>query len=253
MHCDVCRFDSSAWTDSDLRRTLDAVPTWFAHLAEGGDATELASHAAHLAALPRGVADADAVHTAWHVLADAGRVRHRATPSATGRVAQVSTSPGGVPKLPAARARVSASGVEGDGQANRVHHGRPWQAVCLWSAEVVADLAAEGHPVSWGSTGENLTLQGLDWSSVRPGVQLLVGSALLEVTMYAIPCQKNARWFTDGRFRRIAHEVSPGTSRVYARVVVDGLVVPGDAVLLEPVTALLPAQHVPAEERTSAS
>ena len=149
------------------------------------------------------------------------------------------------------RARVTAAGVEGDAQANRTHHGRPWQAVCLWSAEVVAGLAAQGHPVGWGSTGENVTLQGLDWACVRPGVQLLVGSALLEVTMYAIPCRKNARWFTDGRFRRIAHEVSPGTSRVYARVLVDGVVAPGDAVLLEPVSALLPRQHAPGEPARS--
>ena len=103
MRCDVCRFDGSSWTDSDLRRTLDAVPTWFAHLQEDADDAVLADlgpHAAHLAALPR-PADAgdlqDAVHTAWHVLADAGRVRHRSTPSARGRVVQVSTSPGGVP------------------------------------------------------------------------------------------------------------------------------------------------------------
>lgn len=245
MHCDVCRFDASVWSDSDLRRTLDAVPTWFAHLTEGADDAVLAdlrSHGAHLAALPRGTVDVDAVHTAWHVLADAGRVRHRTTAPATGTVVQVSTSPGGVPKLPVPRARLSAAGVEGDRQANRTHHGRPWQAVCLWSAEVVADLVAQGHPVGWGSTGENVTVQGLPWSSVRPGTQLLVGSALVEVTTYAIPCRKNARWFSDGSFRRIAHEVAPGTSRVYARVLVDGVVAPGDAVLLEPVSALVPRQ-----------
>lgn len=257
MLCDTCRFDGSAWSASDLRRTLDAVPTWFAHLCEDAPPSVLAdleSHAQHLAALPSGTADERAVHEAWHLLADAGRVRHRGTRFASGRVTQVNTSPGGVPKLPVGRTRVGADGLEGDRQANRTHHGRPWQAVCLWSAEVVADLAAQGHPVTAGSAGENLTLEGLAWDTVRPGVQLLVGSALLEVTMYAIPCRKNARWFSDGRFRRIAHEVSPGLSRVYARVLVDGSVGPGDAVLLEPVSALVPQQEgPPAYRRNTAS
>lgn len=252
MRCDVCLFDADRWTDEDLRRTLDAVPAWSASLQEGAPddvLADLAPHAAHLAALPRGAASADLVadvHTAWHVLADAGRVRHRGTPSATGRVVQVSTSGGGVPKRAVARAVVTASGLEGDRQQERRHHGRPWQAVCLWSAEVVADLVAQGHPLGWGSTGENLTLAGLPWSQVRPGVQLLVGSALLEVTTHALPCRKNAHWFSDGRFRRIAHEVTPGASRVYARVLVEGVVAPGDSVLLEPVVALTPQQR-PAE------
>ena len=40
-------------------------------------------------------------------------------------------------------------------------------------------VAAEGHHLDFGSTGENLTLRGLDWTQVRPWLQLLVGTALL--------------------------------------------------------------------------
>lgn len=246
MHCSVCRFDAAVWTDDDLRRTLDVVPLWFAALREGADDSvlaDLAPHGAHLAALPRGVADPVAVHDAWHLLADAGRLRHRSTPPARGRVVRVSTSGGGVPKRAVAGARVTAAGLEGDAQADRRHHGRPWQAVCLWSLEVVEALAAEGHPVGPGDAGENLTLAGLDWPTVRPGVQLLAGTALLEVTTYAVPCKKLAGLFSDGRFRRVAHEVGP--ARVYARVLVEGRVAPGDLVLLEPARALLPQQALP--------
>ena len=240
--CDACRFDASLWTREDLERTLQAVPAMVRHALEGDD--RCARVLTPLAA-PTGDLVAD-VHRAWHLLSDHGRARYAGAPPVTGVVEQVSVSPGGVPKLPVLRAAVTARGVSGDRQATRRHHGRPWQAVCLWSAEVVDALAAEGHPIGYGCTGENLTLRGLPWAQVRPGVRLEVGSALVEVTAYAIPCQKNARWFADGRFRRMAHEVSPGTSRVYAKVLVDGVVAPGEPAVLEP--AAVPAQWVPVRE-----
>ena len=90
-------------------------------------------------------------------------------------------------------------------------------------------------------------MQGIDWTTIRPGLRMQVGSALLETTPYAIPCKKNAQWFLDGRFRRIAHEVAPGTSRIYARVLVPGVVRRGDVVLVEPpgLEAGLPMQRQP--------
>ena len=237
-HCDACRFDASLWTREDLRRTLDMAPL-------------LAAAVPSYSLVVEPVDDTDlvgAVHRLWHGLSAAGRADCAGTPSVTGVVEQVSVSPGGVPKLPVLRAAVTAQGVSGDKQATRKHHGRPWQAVCLWSAEVVDALAADGHPIGYGSAGENLTVRGLPWASVRPGARLLVGSALVEVTAYAIPCRKNAQWFADGRFRRMAQEVSPGRSRVYARVVVDGVVAPGDPAVLEPLT--VPTQAVPARQES---
>jgi MOSC domain-containing protein YiiM len=246
--CPTCAFDAAAWSASDLRRTLNDVAPWFRQLAEDAPTDVLAAlepMATQLAALPRGVVDAEAVHTAWQLLGEAGRIRHTmgaGAPTDTGEVVQVSTSPGGVPKLPVAKALVTRRGLRGDKQANRVHHGRPWQAVCLWSADVVDALAAEGHPVGYGSTGENLTLRGLDWRTIRPGVRLHVGEALLETTPYAIPCKKNAQWFLDGRFRRMSHDVAPGTSRIYARVLVEGFVAVGDRVVVEPLVLPAPRQ-----------
>lgn len=237
--CDACRFDASLWTRQDLERTLQVVPLLVRPLIEAD--SRAAALLAPLSAPPADVVEA--VHEVWHRMADAGRLLHTGTDPMTGVVEQVSVSPGGVPKLPVLRAAVTARGVSGDKQATRKHHGRPWQAVCLWSAEVVDALAADGHPIGYGCAGENLTLRGLPWAAIRPGVRLLTGTALLEVTAYAIPCVKNARWFTDGRFRRMAQEVSPGTSRVYARVVVDGVVAPGDPAVLEP--ALVPRQPRP--------
>jgi MOSC domain-containing protein YiiM len=160
-----------------------------------------------------------------------------------GVVAQINASAGGVPKLPVPAALITMHGLTGDRQANRRHHGRPWQAVCLWSADVIDALAADGHPIAYGSAGENLTVRGIDWSLIRPGLRIQVGSALLETTPYAVPCQQNAQWFSDGQFRRIAHELAPGRSRIYARVLGMGRVRTRDAVVVEP--SLVPAPRAP--------
>ncbi len=109
-------------------------------------------------------------------------------------------------------------GLDGDRQASRKHHGRVWQALCLWSADVVEALAAEGHPVFPGAAGENVSVRGLDWAAVRPGVRLRLGSVLAEVTVPALPCAKNARWFVDGDFNRMHHERDRAVTRWYALV-----------------------------------
>lgn len=187
-----------------------------------------------LTALLLPLAEPTDVHDVMHRLHLAGRQVHAATPTATGRVEQLSASGGGVPKLPEASVVFDGNGVVGDSQADRANHGRPWQAVCLWSAEVIEELQAEGHPIGFGSAGENITVRGLDWTTLTPGVRLGVGDALLQVTSYAIPCAKNAQWFSDGYFRRMAHDVSPGKSRLYAAVLRDGTASVRDAVVVEP-------------------
>lgn len=149
-----------------------------------------------------------------------------------GLIHQISTSKGGVPKLPIENAIVDESGLVGDVQADRVHHGSPDQALCLFSLEVIEDLQAEGHPIEPGSAGENITVSGIDWSLVVPGRRLTVGTAEIEITHHATPCAKNARWFIDRRYNRIHAQKHPGESRVYARVVNGGSIETGDPVEL---------------------
>lgn len=128
---------------------------------------------------------------------------------------------------------VTWGGVVGDRQATRRHHGRPWQALSLWSGEVIAALAAAGHPVTPGSAGENITLTGLDWSRVVPGARLRLGTVCAEVSAYAIPCKQIAGSFADGRFARIHHRFGP-VSRVYATVLEPGSISLDDRAVLEP-------------------
>jgi MOSC domain-containing protein YiiM len=130
-------------------------------------------------------------------------------------------------------ARIGAGGVEGDRQRDLRFHGGPARAVCLFALERIEDLAAEGHPITPGSTGENLTLEGLEWGLVVPGRELRVGPEVrLAVTSYTVPCFKIAASFADGAYRRLSQKLHPGWSRVYARVLAPGVVRVGDEVVL---------------------
>jgi len=115
-------------------------------------------------------------------------------------------------------------GLEGDRQADGRVHGGPERAVTLFSLEVIQALQREGHPISPGSIGENLTLADLDWARLATGVRLEIGEALLELTKPASPCQKIAGSFLDGYFGRVAEKAYPGWSRWCTRVLREGLV-----------------------------
>lgn len=146
-------------------------------------------------------------------------------------VHQISVSDGGVPKRPVFEARVTTLGVEGDRQRNLKVHGGPDRAVCLFSLELIERLQDEGHPIDAGWAGENLTLAGLEWDLIRPGVVLAIGPEVrLEVTSYTGPCSHNARWFREGDYQRISQAKNPGWGRVYAKVLREGTVKPGDVV-----------------------
>src|SRR5438477_3263125 len=178
-----------------------------------------------------------AVHDATHHHMDVGRglaAIGAGTATQAGRVVRINASDGGVPKVEVAGGAIGYDGLAGDRQADTRHHGRPFQALCLWSAEVIGDLAAGGHPIGPGCAGENLTLSGLDWASLRPGARLRIGSALAEISFPAVPCSKQARWFSDGDFSRIAHERNPHRARWYAWVRQPGEVKAGDPAVLQP-------------------
>lgn len=152
----------------------------------------------------------------------------------TGRVVQVSVNPaGGVPKHRVPQARLQADNVEGDKQRHLQFHGGPERAVCLFSWEVIRELQEEGHPIDCGTTGENLTLAGIDWSLLVPGVQLQIGDeALIEITRPTTPCKTIAASFVDGNFNRISHKKYPAATRYYGRILTEGVVCEGDAVTL---------------------
>jgi MOSC domain-containing protein YiiM len=149
----------------------------------------------------------------------------------SGRIVQISVSPGGVPKGAVEAARVTVLGIEGDAQRDHEHHGGPERAVCLFALERIRALQAEGHPILPGAIGENLTVEGVDWSAVGPGTRFRLGdTVLIEITRFTSPCRNIARAFVGGDYHRVSQNRYPGDSRVYARVLAEGDIRRGDPV-----------------------
>jgi MOSC domain-containing protein YiiM len=147
----------------------------------------------------------------------------------SGVVKSINVSSGGVPKRPVPTVHIGRAGLEGDGHDDP-RHGGPDAAVCLSSLEIITRIAGEGHPIAPGSTGENLTIEGLDWSRVAPGVRLRIGEVMLEVTTFTAPCRTIRAAFREGDFTRIHQAQHPGESRVYARVLTEGSVRTGESI-----------------------
>jgi MOSC domain-containing protein YiiM len=149
-------------------------------------------------------------------------------------VHQINLSDGGLPKRPVLEAVIGKTGVEGDRQRNLKVHGGLDRALCLFSQDLIERLQDEGHSIDAGFSGENLTLAGLDWEKLKPGDRLQIGPAVqIEIMSYTVPCDLNARWFRGRDYKRISQKKNPGWSRFYARVLVEGVVRPGDAVSVE--------------------
>jgi MOSC domain-containing protein YiiM len=138
----------------------------------------------------------------------------------TGRIFQLSRSSGGVPKHSVPEAEVGELGIVGDIQTHKKIHGGPERALCLFSLEVLQKLQAEGHPIYPGSTGENVTIAGIDWAALRAGARLQLGTVIVELTRTADPCKQIAASFIDRKFKRLE---APGEMRWYSRVVQGGV------------------------------
>jgi MOSC domain-containing protein YiiM len=232
--CPVCDFDATEWNEQDSARTLahtdDLIAGW-----SGGEIDDRARGV--VAAMEATDQVPERVHALWHGLVSIARQRRADgdVPTAqTGSVAQINRSGGGVPKVAVPSATVGRRGLEGDVQATRFHHGRPWQALCLWSADVIDALIAEGHPIGPGAAGENVTIAGLDWSQLRAGTVIDIGSVRCQLSAPAAPCSKNRKWFIGGEISRMDHDLHPGWSRWYASVLRTGTIATGDPVVVEP-------------------
>ncbi len=236
--CVTCAFDVARWAGSDAERTvahgddllLGAIEG-LARPIDGAVRTELERTRAALG--QHGTSDALAAHQVMHAMATIAGLRAAIEPLFTtlhGTVDSVHASDGGVPKTPIDVAVIDVGGVVGDRQASRVHHGRPWQALCLYSRDVIDDLQAEGHPIVPGAAGENITISGVEWTAMRSGLVVRIGSLVARLSAPSTPCTKNNRWFVGTTSERISHERHPGASRWYASVLAGGTVRSGDVV-----------------------
>ncbi len=123
-------------------------------------------------------------------------------------------------------------GFEGDGQADPRYHGGPEKAVYLYPHEHYAYWAdvLSRNDLSPGAFGENLTTDGLVETALRIGDVLEIGTATVQVTRPRTPCAKLGAKFGSMTFvRTFAAAGRPGT---YLRVVREGMVEAGDAIVL---------------------
>ena len=228
--CDVCGFSESVYNEADAASTAE-LARLIVDAALEGLTEEQAKQVDYELDLTGD--DLARSHAGLHAVAEIGlareRLGHGNVPS-TGKVVGLFTSPGGVPKLPIDKAEVRRGGVVGDEHLNRKHHGRPLQALCIWSADVISELQEEGHPIDAGLTGENITVSGIDWASLRPGSQMVIGDVPVLITAHATPCSKIASSFADRDSNRILHGKHRGWSRLYAQPLAEGTIEIGDPI-----------------------
>jgi MOSC domain-containing protein YiiM len=155
--------------------------------------------------------------------------------SRTGVIVSINISNGGVPKSSVNDAQVARLGLLGDAHNDTIGHGGPERAICVYSLEKIRSLQGEGHPIDVGTAGENVTVASIDWDLVVPGARLQLGEkVLLEIASFTSPCKTIRASFIDSKFSRIAQKLNPGWSRVYARVLSEGVIRVGDPVQVVP-------------------
>lgn len=143
----------------------------------------------------------------------------------TGKLLAVCLGPGGIPNHPVEEARVTLDGLEGDRQRLPEHGGR-LRAICILSLEEYRLLQADGVDCEPpGAFGENLLVDGLDRSALRPGDRLQVGEeVLLELYDVREPCGTLRK--LDRRFP----DLLLGRSGWLCRVLQEGTVRPGQTI-----------------------
>ena len=120
-------------------------------------------------------------------------------------------------------------GLSGDVQVNKRHHGGEGQAVYAYAQEDADYWIAElGRELPAGRFGENLRTTGLDLRNAVLGERWAVGTALLEVTAWRIPCANFARfWGVPDLIKRFS---AHGATGAYLRVLQTGEIGAGDTV-----------------------
>ena len=128
-------------------------------------------------------------------------------------------SNGGGPKNPVESVKIDYQGLVGDNQHDKKHHGGVMRAVCVLENEILKKLQEEGHPISPGTTGENLLVSGYN---LTIGSIFSIGEVELEVVSAATPCKTIRDSFTNGDFNRLSHKKYPGDTRWYCKVLRTG-------------------------------
>ena len=120
--------------------------------------------------------------------------------------------------------RLHQQNLEGDGQADLIHHGGLDKAICVYPSEHWfhwSSILPQQQPIG-GEFGENFTLEGLTEADVCIGDVFSVGSAIVQISQPRQPCWKLARRW---QIKDLAVQVQQtGFTGWYFRVLQEGVI-----------------------------
>jgi MOSC domain-containing protein YiiM len=152
--------------------------------------------------------------------------------------------------------QVRTLNLDGDRQADLSVHGGIDKAVYAYPSANYPFWERElGRELSWGTFGENLTVDGLTEDMVSIGDRLGIGTAVFAVSQPRLPCFKlAAKLDRDDIVKRLLDSRRTG---FYMRVIQEGTIEAGDAIeLLEQEPARITIREITdlyAEKRPSGS
>lgn len=108
-------------------------------------------------------------------------------------------------------------GIEGDAHAGKWH-----RQVSLLSYDKIEAFRQRGAQVEDGAFGENLVVEGIDFSALPVGTRLACGNVVLEITQIGKECHHGC-----AIFQQMGDCIMPREG-VFAKVIRGGKICPGD-------------------------
>ena len=117
---------------------------------------------------------------------------------------------------------VPGHGIKGDAHAGSWH-----RQVSLLSADKIIDFKEKGAEVEDGAFGENLVVEGIDFSSLPVGTVLECADVLLEITQIGKECHGHC-----AIYKKMGDCIMPREG-IFAKVLQGGLIRAGDVMKIK--------------------
>lgn len=126
--------------------------------------------------------------------------------------------------------------IEDFGLENDAHAGKWHRQVSLLSYEKIQDFKKKGAPVEDGAFGENLIVSGIDFKNLPVGTRFQSGDVVLEMTQIGKECHSHC-----AIYKKMGECIMPREG-VFAKVIREGIIRPGDVMEAVPPAADRPFQ-----------